>query len=145
MCLSQLIHFVRDPSSVYVVYQPPQMFDECRNLRVGIIGAPVTMSYKPNMLSTLEFRSDMPPATKVMDFEDLPCPPSDIAKVYNSGAHYFPILSSTFGAKWSVPPGADGWVESVPACENAAIRDPPVYARHVGMISGREDGGGGIP
>ena len=112
---------------------------------MGITGPPVTMSYLPNMMSTLELRSDGPPATKVMDFADLPCPPSDVAEAYKPGAPYFPILVSTFGARWSPAfPGPNSLMEA-PVCDIAAIRDPPVRAHRVGKISGRKGGGGGIP
>ena len=141
--LSRLTHSVRDPSSIYVVYQSPQIFDACREMVVGMTGPPVTMSYLPNAISTLEFRSNAPPATKAMDFADLPCPPTDVAKVYKSGVPYFPILASTFGARWS-PTFENGMlVDSI--CDIAAIIDPPVHAVRVGDISGMEDGGGGIP
>lgn len=113
---------------------------------MDINGPPVTISYLPTMMSTLEFRSDGPPATKVMDFADLPCPPSDVAQVYKSGAPYFPILASTFGAEWrpifvTTPGGSLPY----PLCDIAAVRDPPVHAHRVGKISGPKDGGGGIP
>ncbi|KAL8880722.1 MAG: hypothetical protein Q9198_001928, partial [Flavoplaca austrocitrina] len=68
-----------DPSSVYVVYQPPQIFDECRRFRGGVAGPPVTKSYPSSALSSLQYRSDAPPATKAIDFADLTCPPSDVA------------------------------------------------------------------
>ena len=113
---------------------------------VGIHSPPVTMSYLPKMMSTLEFRSDGPPATKAMDFADLPCPPSDVAKVYNQKAPYFPVLVSTFGAIWrEFTPISDGLFLDNPPIEIAAIRDPPVHAHRVGKISGPKDGGGGIP
>ena len=143
-CLSRLTDVVRDPFSVYVVYQPPQMFDECRKLLVEIDGPPVTMSYQSNMMSTLEYRSDAPPATKAMDFADLPCPPSEVAELYNSGAAYSPILVSTFGAEWNPAAGLGGVVQA-PICEIAAIRDPPIHAHRVEEITGPNDDSGGIP
>jgi len=110
----------------------------------GIDGPPVTMSYQSNMMSTLEYRSDGPPATKAMDFADLPCPPSEVAKVYNPEAPYFPILVSTFGARWNPAALPNGSIFD-PICEIAAIRDPPIHAHRVGKISGAKDGSGGIP
>ena len=143
-CLSRLTDVVRDPFSVYVVYQPPQIFDECRRLLVGIHGPPVTMSYQSNMMSTLEYRSDAPPATKAMDFADLPCPPSEVAEVYNPGAAYSPVLVSTFGAVWMPDAVLLGAVQD-PICDIAAIRDPPVHAHRVVEITGPKDDSGGIP
>lgn len=114
---------------------------------IGIDGPPVTMSYQSSMLSTLEYRSDGPPATKAMDFADLPCPPSEVAEVYNPEVPYFPILVPTFGAKWNlfVSPDNQTNLAEGPLCETAAIMDPPVYAHRVRKISGAEDGSGTIP
>ena len=73
-----------------------------------------------------------------MDFADLPCPPTHIAKVFDPSVPYHPIL---------VPPLTFGWgyvngTERVRTlCELAGIRDPPVFARRVGEISGPKDGG----
>ncbi|KAL8725197.1 MAG: hypothetical protein Q9166_007505 [cf. Caloplaca sp. 2 TL-2023] len=128
-----------DPSSVYVVYQPPQIFDGCKKWLVGVDGPPVTMSYQSEKLSSLEYRSDGPPATKAINFADLPCPPSDVADVYNSGAPYFPILVSTFGARFSPYSVGNSPVLAPDGCEVAAIRDPPVRAIRVGEISGPKD------
>lgn len=98
------------------------------------------MSYKSEMMSTLEYRSNAPLATKTLDFADLPCPPSNVAEVYNSGAPYFPILVSTFGARWNPHVSGDGGpVLSGPICDIAAIRDPPVRAHRVDKISGPKD------
>ena len=111
---------------------------------VGIGGPPVTMSYQSNMMSTLEYRSDATPATKALDFADLPCPPTEVAEVYNSGTAYSPILHSTFGAEWKPGLGVGDMVR-IAVCEIAAIRDPPIHAHRVGKISGAKDGSGGIP
>lgn len=143
LCLVWLTAFVRNPSSVYVVYQPPQIFDECREMLFGIDGPPVTMSYHSSMISTLEYRSDGPPTTKTMDFADLPCPPSEVAKMYNSGVPYFPVLVSTFDTRWNRINNTDGSIVA-PICDIAAIRDPPVHAYRVEKISAIENDNNGI-
>ncbi|KAL8842948.1 MAG: hypothetical protein Q9176_002251 [Flavoplaca citrina] len=99
---SKLTFSTRDPSSVYVIYQPPQIFDECRNWVAGIVGPPVTLSYPSGVLSTLGYQSDAPPATKAFNLEDLPCPPSTLGDVYDPGLPYLPILISEFSAKFNL-------------------------------------------
>lgn len=101
------------------------------------------MSYQSQWLSTLEYRSNAPPATKSLDFADLPCPPSDVAKMYDTGTPYFPILISLLRARNSTLDVLPNGTVSVndEACDVAAVRDPPVYAHWVPRISGKKDGG----
>lgn len=106
----------------------------------GIDSHPVTMIYQSEMISTLEYRSDGPLATKAMDFADLPCPPTEVANVYKPGAPYFPILHSTFGATWNIlEETPDGKVVAIPDCDIAAVRDPSIHAYRVGTISEAEN------
>ncbi|KAL8981546.1 MAG: hypothetical protein Q9205_003703 [Flavoplaca limonia] len=132
-----------DPSSVYVVYQPPQIFDECRRFRGGVAGPPVTKSYPSSALSSLQYRSDAPPATKAIDFADLTCPPSDVANAYDPKAPYFPVLKSELRVKFNLLFN-DDTKQSVgdQDCRVAAVRDPPVHAYRVDVIVGSGDGGG---
>ncbi|KAL8904430.1 MAG: hypothetical protein Q9171_007056 [Xanthocarpia ochracea] len=132
-----------DPSSVYVVYQPAQIFDGCRNWVAGVVGPPVTMSYPSNVLSTLGHQYDAPPATKAFDYADLPCPPSNVAQAYDPRAPYFPILVSSFGVKFNLALdiGTNRLVGDR-KCEVAAVIDPPVNAVRVTEITGPEEEGG---
>ena len=143
---SKLIFSTRDTSSVYVIYQPPQIFDECRNWVAGIVGPPVTLSYPSGELSTLEYQSDAPPATKVFNLEDLPCPPSTLAGVYDPRTSYLPILISELSAKSNlhVDPGT-GHLTTGKICQVAAVIDPPAHATRIGEITGAKDQGGSIP
>lgn len=123
-----------DTSLVYAVFQQPQIFDMCRNWTGGLKGPPITMSWPPKELSTIGYRSNAPPATKTLDLADLPCPPSNVAEIYDSRVPYYPILRNPFANSR----------EELGDCKVAAIRDPPVYATRVGQISGRKGGGGRI-
>ena len=135
----------RNPSSVYVVYQPAHIFDYCGRWQGGVVGSPVTMSYPSGVLSSLQFQYNAPPATKAIDFADLPCPPSEVAKVYDPGAPYFPILKTEFGVRYNPYTTADDPLVRATTCEIAAVRDPPVRAVRVDRITGANDGGGIIP
>ncbi|KAL8849163.1 MAG: hypothetical protein Q9221_005840 [Calogaya cf. arnoldii] len=142
--LLKLTSSARDPSSVYVVYQPPQIFDECRKWIGGVVGSPVTRAYPSGVLSSLQFQSNASPATKTIDFADLPCPPSEVAEAYNPSAPYFPVLKSEFSVRFNPyfferDDGRSVLVDQV--CEVAAVRDPPVHARRVGRIMGPKDAG----
>ncbi|KAI4235232.1 MAG: hypothetical protein LQ349_003307 [Xanthoria aureola] len=134
-----------NPSSVYVVYQPAHIFDYCGRWQGGVVGSPVTMSYPSGVLSSLQFQYNAPPATKAIDFADLSCPPSEVAKVYDPGAPYFPILKAEFGVRYNPYTTADDPLVRATTCEIAAVRDPPVRAVRVDRISGANDGGGIIP
>lgn len=98
----------------------------------------MTLRYRSEQLSTVEFSTDGPPATKALNFADLQCPPSDVAQMIDLGAPYSPILA--------IGPLLYGWqnrerVSPVKSgCEVAAVRDPPIYARRVGKIPGPKDG-----
>ncbi|KAL8656990.1 MAG: hypothetical protein Q9226_002361 [Calogaya cf. arnoldii] len=120
-----------DPSSVYVVYQSIHIFDNCRRW-VGA-NAQLTASFNSDTLSTLEYKTDAPPATKVMNYADLPCPPPDIAQHYDPRFPYSPMLKQLFRTYMSL----NGSME----CEQAAVRDPPARAVRVDKISGPKDGG----
>ena len=126
-----------DPTFVYIVAQPIQVFDLCRNWIAGVDGPPITYRARSASLSTLEYRSDAPPATKSLDFADLPCPPSDVANLYESGAPYFPILTPLMRTT------VDN-TDNFGVCQGAAIRDPPTRAHRVKKITGPK-GGGSIP
>ncbi|KAL8670073.1 MAG: hypothetical protein Q9168_005368 [Polycauliona sp. 1 TL-2023] len=131
------------PSSVYVVYQPAEIFDECRNWVGGVAGPPVTLSYPANALSSLQYQSNAPPVTKTIDYADLPCPPSDVAKAYNPKAPYFPVLKSELSVKYNLRLDNYGTTLVGDAvCEIAGVRDPPVYGVWVGAATGLDDGGG---
>ena len=120
------------------MYAGVQEFDGCRNWKGGE-EHPTTSSYRPEELSTLEYRAGAAPATKTMDFADLPCPPSAVANVYEPGAPYYPILLPPFNYGFGYL--EDGQKTTPNWCEVAAIRDPPVHAQRVGQISGSQDGG----
>lgn len=126
----------------------------------GVYGPPVTMSYQSASLSTLEYRPNAPPATKTLDFADLPCPPSDVAEAYNSKAPYFPVLISPFGVEFNgiiyeyngTNHTFNGLADiyrrlkfGPSQCQVAAVRDPPVHATRVPTITGPKDGDGSIP
>ncbi|KAL9627052.1 MAG: hypothetical protein Q9204_006844 [Flavoplaca sp. TL-2023a] len=128
----------RDPSYVYVVYAGIQHFNGCRDWKRGQ-EHPTTASYRPEELSTLEYRAGAAPMAKTMDLADLPCPPSGVADVYKPGAPYYPILLPPFNQELGKL--VDGQYTSHGWCEIAAIRDPPVHAHLVGRISGPKDGG----
>ena len=83
-------------------------------------------------LSTIEYRTDGPPATKTLDFSDLPCPPSDVAKSYDPRFPYFPIL---YGAPFDSSITYDHGRSAI-RCKAAGIRDPPVRAVRVDSITG---------
>ncbi|CAL8585158.1 hypothetical protein XPA_010738 [Xanthoria parietina] len=127
-----------DPSYVYVVHPGPQVFDECRNWKWGTEN-PQTVSYRPWELSTLEYRPGAPPATKIVDFADLPCPPTDVAEVFDPRAPYFPILILPISGDYGIID--EGRYVSKGSCEVAAVRDPPLRAFRVGQISGPNDDG----
>lgn len=156
----------RNPHSVYLVYQPIQFFDLCRNWLGGRIGPPETSRLDPGSLSTLERRPNAAQATKSFDLADLPCPPSAIAAEYDSTVSYTPIYPRDNLTGYEYAP--DGvrvpfsnymvTIENrgspdritIPSfsnntCEMTAIRDPPVYGVRVGEITGPKDGGGPIP
>ncbi|KAL9596521.1 MAG: hypothetical protein Q9219_005742 [cf. Caloplaca sp. 3 TL-2023] len=124
-----------DPASVYVVLQPIQVFNECREWIGGNI-FPVTASFRSDTLSTIEFRTDAPPATKVMNFADLPCPPSDMAEFYNPKVPYSPLLKQLFNSYMHLNDSNPGQT-----CDQAPVRDPFVRAVRVDHVSGPKDGG----
>lgn len=103
---------------------------------------PLTLSYSSRELSTLELRSDGPPATKVLDYADLPCPPSEVADAYDSSIPYFPILITGLAHQ-----RVEGYGSQLAksSCLVSAVRDPPVHAFHVEEISEAKDGGDSIP
>lgn len=121
----------RDPSLVYLVWQPPQRYNMCRQWIGGHGGPPLTESIRSSQLSTLELRPSASPATKAFDFADLPCPPSNAAQMFEPRAPYRPILAPL---DWKPPVGLLN-------CELSAVRDPPVRAVRVTDISGPEDDG----
>lgn len=135
----------RNPSSVYVVYQPAHIFDYCGRWQGGVVGSPVTMSYPSGALSSLQYQYNAPPATKAINFVDLPCPPSEVAKAYDPGAPYFPVLKTEFGVRYNPYTTADDPRVRMTTCEIAAVRDPPVRAVRVDAITGANDGSGIIP
>lgn len=126
----------RDPSSVYVVYQPIEQFDNCRKW-IGET-SPLTASFQSDTLSTLEYRTDAPTVTKAMNYADLTCPPSEIAQHLNPAVPYSPILKQLFRT-WASINGSDQ------ACEQVGVRDPPIRAVRVDRITGPTDGGDVIP
>lgn len=65
----------------------PQWFDMCRNWLAGGSGPPVTLSYRPDRMSTLQL---------IPNFEDLLCPPSNIADQLEPGKQYNPIIVPPF-------------------------------------------------
>lgn len=135
----------RDPSYVYIVYNGSEMFNYCREWISGPGGdePPKTISLKSDQIRTLEYRTDGPPATKAMNFGDLPCPPSDVAHMYKQSDPYFPIL-----APWYAVANQQFFLNqqiSNDNCVVAAIRDPPVRAIRVDHVTGPKGGGGGIP
>lgn len=126
----------------------------------GVYGPPVTMSYQSASLSTLEYRPTAPPATKTLDFADLPCPPSEIAEAYNSKAPYFPVLISPFGVEFNgmlfesngtniTFNGVADFIHRLKfgpsQCQVAAVRDPPARVIRVPTITGPKDGDGPTP
>ncbi|KAL8992352.1 MAG: hypothetical protein Q9169_007163 [Polycauliona sp. 2 TL-2023] len=133
-----------DPSYAYVVYPGAQLFDGCRNW-LGGLDITTTARFRPEQLSTLEYRPDQAPTTKVLDFADLPCPPSDVAQIYDPTIPYYPILEIpvAFGLPF-MPVNESNQYDERPQCKVAAVRDPPVRARRVGRITGRKGGGGTI-
>ena len=136
----------RDPSYVYIVYKGADMFNYCREWMNGPDGdePPETISLKSDQVRTLEYRTEGPPATKAMNFGDLPCPPSAVADMYKHGDPYFPIIAPWYGI--ASEQYFLGQKISHDDCVVAAIRDPPVRAIRVDHITGPEDGsGGGIP
>ncbi|KAL8669397.1 MAG: hypothetical protein Q9168_006009 [Polycauliona sp. 1 TL-2023] len=124
-----------DLSSVYVVYQPIEQFDNCRKW-IGENFA-FTASFRSDTLSTIEYKTDSLPVTKVMNYEDLPCPPPDMAPQLDPEVPYFPILKQLFRT-WASINGSDE------SCEQIGVRDPPVRAVLVDRISGPKDGGDSI-
>lgn len=142
---AKIITLYRDPSSVYVVYHSPQIFDRCRQWEDGVYGPPITMSYQSASLSTLEYRHNAPPATKSFDFADLPCSPSSVADAYSPGTPYFPVLVSPFSIRYGLMVNGDGLALANQQCNVAAVRDPPVKGVRVGKITGPKEGGNSIP
>lgn len=130
--LSELTVAARHPSSVYIVYQPLYMFDNCRHWLA--INSPLTASFRSDTLSTLEYQTDAPIATKVMNYTDLPCPPPSIAQYLNPEVPYSPVLKQLFHTNMY-------FNDSRATCEQAAVIDPPVRAVRVDRISGPKDGG----
>lgn len=100
---------------------------------------PITTSFKPEQLQTLEYVSGADPVTKTMDFAVLPCPPSDVAQAYDPGTPYYPVLLLPWELTFFFV-SQNGQIDGID-CQVAAVRDPPVYARRVGQISGPNDGG----
>ncbi|KAL8670072.1 MAG: hypothetical protein Q9168_005367 [Polycauliona sp. 1 TL-2023] len=130
-----------DPSYVYVVYPGYQIFDGCRKWLWGD-DTKITTSFRPDYLSTLQYVPGESPATKVLDFADLPCPPSDIAQVFDPKIPYSPILSPILLFDYRTLEGDHEDTRAL--CQAAAVRDPPVRARRVDHISGPNDGGDSV-
>ncbi|KAL9032749.1 MAG: hypothetical protein Q9180_006326 [Flavoplaca navasiana] len=95
--------------------------------------SPLTASFRSDTLSTLEYKTNAPPATKVMNYADLPCPPPAIAQHLNPELPYSPILKQLFRT-YDKPANST-------TCQMAAVIDPPVHAVRVDQISGPKDGG----
>lgn len=114
----------------------------CRNWQAGGEGPPLTFAYLSEWLSTIEYKTEGPPATKAMNFADLPCGPSNVAQQLEPGVPYSPILAVEALVSAFTVSRANG---SVQYCDIAAVRDPPVRAVRVGKISGPKDGDGAIP
>ncbi|KAL8656919.1 MAG: hypothetical protein Q9226_002440 [Calogaya cf. arnoldii] len=85
------------------------------------------------------------PSTKSLDLADLPCPPSDVAQVYDPELPYSPILKSEFGVKHNLNVNPDGSINPDQHCVVAAVKDPPVRAVRVGKVTGLKDESGQIP
>ena len=68
--------------------------------------SPVTASFRSDELSTLKYKTDGPPVTKVMNYKDFPCPPPDIAQQLNPEVPYPPILKQLFRT-WASINGSD--------------------------------------
>ncbi|KAL9627051.1 MAG: hypothetical protein Q9204_006843 [Flavoplaca sp. TL-2023a] len=135
-----------DPSSVYVVYSPPQIFDECRRWLGGAAGPPITLSYQSSALSSIQYCSDGPPMTKSIDFADLPCPPSDVATAYDPRVPYLPVLKSEIGIKFNLHISQDDQkMIGDETCKVAAVRDPPVHAIRLDALSQLASGGSPFP
>ncbi|KAL8880084.1 MAG: hypothetical protein Q9198_002436 [Flavoplaca austrocitrina] len=115
-----------DPSSVYVVYQSIQIFDNCRHWVRG--NPPFTASFRSETLSTLEYKTDAPPATKMMNYAELPCPPPDIAQYLKPEVPYSPLLRQLFRSYASLNNDAPA------LCEQVAVIDPPVRAVRVDQL-----------
>ncbi|KAL8694406.1 MAG: hypothetical protein Q9224_003577 [Gallowayella concinna] len=131
-----------DPSADVFYFSPDPTNTACLS---GITSPPLSPTSPPvPMISSLEYRSNAPPATKVVDFADLPCPPSAVAKAYDPGVPYFPIIVPLLGVKFNLAIDRDGNWHSDFECAAAAVRDPPVRAIRVGKITGPKDGGDGI-
>ena len=108
----------------------------CRNWLAGGSGPPVTLSYRPDRMSTLQPIPDAPSATKLFNFEDLPCPPSNIADQLEPGKQYNPIIVPPFN--FSTLLHVKRQVSNkhiIPQrCLITAIRDPPTRAIRVHEI-----------
>lgn len=97
---------------------------------------PVTARIPSAELSSLEYRSGAPPATKAVDFADLLCPPTGVAHMYDPGKQYLPIIEPY--SWWNIT-----WKGG--SCLSAAVIGPPGKAVRVDKITGPKDDGGTIP
>lgn len=81
----------------------------------------------------MEYQTDALPATKVMNYTDLPCPPPELGQYLNPQVPYSPILKQLFHAYVN-------FNSSDEVCEQAAVIDPPIRAVRVDRIAGPKDG-----
>lgn len=136
---------VRDPSSVYVVYQPPQILDGCGNWVGGLYGDALTSVYRSDFLHTLQVKSDGLLATKTLNFADLPCPPTEVAALFDTGAPYLPILLPPKREASKYKSISNDHYATTESCNLAPTIDPPVQLHSVDHVSGPKEGKGGIP
>ena len=133
-----LIRYIRDPSLIYVVYANLQVFNMCRDWIAGGEGPLVTMSFKPDEVSTIP--PNAPTAAAKFNFGDLPCPPSNLANYYDPKKWYDPILKSDFNFTLGHEKIKGQPIGGVP-CHVAAIRDPPTEWIRMDEFSGTDFGG----
>ncbi|KAL8640620.1 MAG: hypothetical protein Q9226_008725 [Calogaya cf. arnoldii] len=137
---ADVFYFGPDPTNTAclsaITSSPPVPTTPPISIRWVGANAPFTASFNSDTLSTLEYKTDAPPETKVMNYADLPCPPPDIAQHYKPEFPYSPLLKQLFRTYVYLNASSPSMV-----CEQAAVRDPPLRAVRVDQITGPKDGG----
>ncbi|MDI1493213.1 MAG: hypothetical protein OHK93_005001 [Ramalina farinacea] len=113
--------------SIYVVYPPVTMLNMCGDPLLSQQGVdPTTDSYDPRDVSSLQGVPGSTPTPEAFNFNDLPCPPPDIAQQLDNGSAYNPVF---------LPPLGSVGVSNIDCTVAYGIQDPPGAAMMVRTIS----------
>lgn len=125
----------RSSPSNYAVFAVATKYDGC-GVSLGNFG-PITQSFAPDALSTVQPVPSGTPIPQVFDFQDVPCPPPRIQDQLEPGRLYRPVLAPPVDQLLSSLENAS---ISVAHCQFDMIVDPPMFATWDPLLSPPDDG-----